>query len=141
MKNMKISVLIPDGWMAFSKSDFFEEYPDEPGDPSGLMIYKDAKDDWDQFAKPGLTIEYYTPDISLVVLKDYYNAVKDLEDMTIGGCKWQGFTATSMEKPMAVVWTTEPNQIMVTCWLQADEGSISVDDADVQAILASITVK
>lgn len=114
MKNMKISVLIPDGWMAFSKSDFFEEYPDEPGDLSGLMIYKDAKDDWDQFTKPGLTI---------------------------GGCKWQGFTATSMEKPMAVVWTTEPNQIMVTCWLQADEGFISVDDADVQAILASITVK
>lgn len=136
-----ISVLIPDGWMAFPKSDFFEEYPDEPGDPSGLMIYKDAKDDWDQFTKPGLTIEYYTPDISLVVLKDYYNDVKDLEDMTIGGCKWQGFTATSMEKPVAVVWTTEPNQIMVTCWLQADEGSISVDDADVQAILASITVK
>ncbi len=136
-----MSVLIPDGWMAFPKSDIFEEYPDEPGNPSGLLIYKGAKEEWDQFTKPGLTINYYTPDTTLVILKDYYDDVKDLKDMTIGGRTWQGFTATSLDTPVAVVWTTEPDQIEVNCWLQTDEGSISVDDADVQAILASITIK
>ena len=38
-----ISVLVPEGWMAFPSADIFDEYPDEPGDPHGVRIHKCEK--------------------------------------------------------------------------------------------------
>lgn len=136
-----LSVLVPEGWMAFPKADVFEDYPDEPGDPSGLLIYKDAKDDFDIFTKPGITIDYYTPDKTMVSPKSYYADAKDLEPITTGEYTWEGFTATSLDKPLAVLSMTEPYQIQVSVWTEMDDGKISLEDADLQAILASIKIK
>ena len=42
---------------------------------------------------------------------------------------------------MAILWNGEAgaDQYQVTLWLEADEGSISVEDADVLAILEGIS--
>ena len=51
--------------MAFHKADFFEEYPDEPGDPHGLRIHKGAKEELDQLSTPGIQVDYYPEDTEL----------------------------------------------------------------------------
>ena len=136
-----LSVLVPEGWMAFPKADIFEEYPDEPGDPSGLLIYKGAQDDLDAFTKPGITIDYYPPEKTMVSPKSYYDDAKDLDPITTGEYTWEGFTATSLDKPLTVLSVTEPYQIQVSVWTDVDDGHISLEDADLQAILASLKIK
>lgn len=135
-----MSVLVPDGWMVFPKADIFEEYPDEPGNPNGMQIYKGAEDEIDAFTKPGLTIDYYNSDTTMVSPKSYYSDAEDITPFTTGDYTWEGFTATSLDKPLTVLISNDP-QIQVSVWTDNDDGTISVDDADVQAILSSITIK
>lgn len=64
----------------------------------------------------------------------------DLEPVTIGDYTWNGFTGKSIGTPIAVLWTGEEgeDQIQLTICLKNGD-KISLEDADVQAIIASIT--
>lgn len=134
-----VSALVPQGWKAFPVSDLFEEY-DGDNDPTAVQICKGGESEWDIFTKPYLQINYY-PDNSLYVSKDFYDDAADLEPMQLGGRTWNGFTATSMDYPMAILWTEGDVQIQVTVNLGTTDGTITINDADVQAIIASIQVK
>ena len=135
-----ISVLVPEGWMAFPSADIFDEYPDEPGDPHGVRIHKGAKNEWSQFTTPGIQIEYTPADKQLMVLKDFYEDAEDLEPLTTGDYTWQGFSATSLSTKLLVLWVTEPYQIQISIFPEMGKKPITLQDADVQAILMSIKV-
>ena len=59
--------------------------------------------------------------------------------MTIGDRTWNGFTGSSLDVPMAVLWTEgAEHSYQLNIVLESSEGSITLDDADFQAIVASI---
>ena len=137
------SVLVPKGWMAFNASDFFKDYADLGYDPYGVSVYKGAKTEWDQLTCPGMQINYYHPDKTLwEPSSDYYEDVVDLGTVKIGSWTWKGFTGTSSGYPIAQLWTgdNDGDQFMISIWTEMDKGKISLDDADVKAIIESIKV-
>lgn len=132
-----LSALVPDGWKAFPASDLFDEY-DGDYDPNGLSIYKGAEDEFDVLIKPGMQITYYDGSM-MEPSKDFYDDAEDLEPFELGGYTWQGFTCTSLDYPIAVLWAEDGNdQFSVNVWLENEGEQISLEDADVQAIIESI---
>ncbi len=139
-----VSVLVPDGWMAVPTSDIFDEY-DGDYDPYRVSIYKGADSEWDAFTCPGVNIVSYKPTttVGFESTKAFYDDVQDLEPMTFGNYTYEGFSAVSMDVPITTLLTTgndDGAQVQVTLWTEMDEGTISLDDPDVQAILESIAV-
>ena len=136
-----ISALVPDGWMGFHGVDYFEEY-EEGYNPNVIQIAKGAESEWDVLFTPYIMINYYAPDNPMMEpMKELYEDVSDLEPVTIGDYTWNGFTGTSIDTPIAVLWTGEQGsgQILVTLCLENGD-KISLKDADVQAIIASIQI-
>ena len=136
-----MSATVPDGWMAFPGADFFQNYPDEPGDPHVIRMHKGATTDWDQFTTPGLQMNYMESDRLMTVPKDVYHDVKDLDPIVIGDTVWQGFSAVSADVPLIVLWTTKPHQIQIVIWPNMEKGTVSLEEADVQMIIRSIKIK
>ena len=136
-----ISALVPDGWMGFHGVDFFDEY-EEGYDPNVIQIYKGAKSEWDQFSTPYVMISYYGPDNPMFEpSKDFYEEGADLEPVTLGDYTWKGFTAKSLDTPIAILWTGEEGEGQIQLMICLENGDkISLDDADVQAIIASINI-
>ena len=121
-----VSALVPNGWKAFPVSDMFDEY--------------DGENEFDLFTKPYVQINYY-PDTSMYVSSDWYDDVVDLEAKQIGNYTWNGFTCNNMGYPTAVLYTDGDVQIQITMILENEGNKIALEDADVQAIIASIQVK
>lgn len=94
------------------------------------------------FSRPGMDITYY-PDymMSADELRDFYENVVDIEPFTTGPYTWTGYTCESLGTKCAVIDTTSPFQISVNFTLESSKGKISLEDADVLAILGSIEVK
>ncbi len=135
-----ISALVPDGWMGFHGTDYFDEH-EEGYDPNVIQIVKGAKSEWDLLTKPYIMIGYYDADNAMMTpTKDIYDESVDLEPVTIGNYTWNGFTGKSIGTPIAVLWTGEEgeDQIQLTICLENGD-KISLEDADVQAIIASVT--
>ena len=112
-----ISALVPDGWMGFHGMDYFDEYEE------GMMTY-------------------FSPDNPMYEpSKDYYEEGADLEPITLGSYTWKGFTAKSLDTPIAILWTGEEGEGQIQLMICLENGDkISLDDADVQAIIASINI-
>lgn len=136
-----VSALVPDGWMGFHGVDFLDEY-EEGYDPNVIQIYKGAKSELDQFSTPYVMISYYGPDNpTFEPSKDFYEEGADLEPVTLGDYTWKGFTAKSLDTPIAILWTGEEGSDQIQVMICLENGDkISLEDADVQAILASINV-
>lgn len=135
----EFSVLVPDGWLAFPVSDMFDDYEGEY-DPTAVQICKGAESEFDLFTHPYLQINYY-PDNTMTVSKDWYDNVEDIEPMELGSYTWNGFTCTSLDYKTAVLYTEGDVQIQITCTLENGDYKFSIDDVDVQALLASIEIK
>lgn len=133
------SALVPEGWKAFPVEDIFA---DEEGaiSPNSLSVCKGGETDWDLFSKPYLDIDYYGENSKLTPpAKDWYDDAEDIASFTAGNFTWEGFSATSYEMPMIILWGINGDvEYQVTIWFNG--GSISQTDADVQAILASLTL-
>ncbi len=135
-----VSALVPEGWKAFGIADIWAE---EEGalDPNSVQIAKGATEDYELYSKPSVLINYYDAETDMMVIdKELYDEGKDLEPQEIGGRTWNGFTAKSLDTPMTVLWTGEAgsDQFQVTVWTDMGDGTITLEDADVQAIIASV---
>lgn len=136
-----ISVTVPEGWRAFPGADIFHEYPGEPGNPHMVRIHKGAADEWDQLTTPGVQINYTEDGSRMVVPKDVYREVNDLDPTVIGDTVWQGFSAVSAGVPLIILWMTRPYRIQICLWPEMEKGSVSLEDADVKTIIGSIRIK
>ena len=139
------TVLIPEGWLAVPVSDMWTDDPDDT-DPSALQIIKGGESEWDLFTKPYIQINHYGPDTEMMEpWKDLYDGAEDLADFTTGSLTWKGFSAKDLlGNDMIVLWTAGDaagNQYTLNIVPKTDAGEISLQDADVLALLGSLSGK
>lgn len=132
-----VSALVPNGWTAYPVTDLFDEYEGDY-DPTAVQIVKGAESEFDVFSKPYIQINYYGEETQMISSKDFYDDAKDIEPMQIGNYSWNGFTTDNSGYPTAILWTEGDVLIQLMIILENND-KISLDDADVQAIIASIT--
>ncbi len=139
----KLSVLVPDGWMAFMGPDIFNEYDGE-SNPTVIQMGKGIEESLGLLQKPAIYIYFNadTPAGDPEVSKPFYENVEDVESFDAAGFTWIGFTGESIGYPSAVLSSqaNETDSFNVTMTLENGGDSISIDDADVQAILDSIKI-
>ena len=140
-----MSVTVPKGWKAFP---FYKNGNVDDVVQTEIGIHKGAKEGYDMARTPGMTV-YFRPNQSKTSFgKTYYEDVVDLEPFTTGDLRWEGFTG-KMQKgysgdksPIAALWTSVGNDMFQAfVWLELEGGKITLNDADVKAILASIVKK
>jgi len=136
-----VSVVVPSGWKAFAVADVFAE-EDDATDPNAIQIGKGAESEWDLFTKPYIQINYYGPETTMMEPdKEWYDGATDLEPIKAGDYTWKGFSGSSFDMPIVMLWTSDgDHQFQASMWVEMENGKISVEDADVQAILASVKV-
>lgn len=134
-----VSAFVPEGWKAFPVPDVFADEPNTM-DPNALRICKGGKTDADIFTKPYVQINYYGEDTTLAIpSKDFYDNAVDLAPVTYGDLTWNGFTADSMGTPIAILWAENGDiQYQLSFFLGTSEETISLEDADVKAIIESV---
>lgn len=137
------TVLVPEGWKAFPVVDIWSE--ENANDPDQLNIVKGGQTDFDLLSKPYIQIVHYGPETDLLTpSKDFYDMAADVASFTTGTLTWQGFSAEGMlGSSLILLWTGEAgaHQYQINVYDKTDAGQITLTDADVQAILASITAK
>jgi len=129
--------LAPEGWTGLPQKDIIAD--DGGMDPDVLNICKGGETVDDLLSKPFVRIDYYGPGTEMRGgLKDWYSDTEDLAPIQCGPYTWEGFTTTDYGL-MAVLTTQDgEHQYQASIYLETDEGSISLEDEDVQAILASV---
>ena len=136
-----VKALAPKGWKAFPANDIFAE-DENATDPDVITICKGAKDSFDMLIKPLVRIDYYGPDTELwgglEGLKEWYTDVQDLEPIVCDNYTWNGFTTTDYGLMAILVAVDGDTEIQASVYLETDGGNISLEDADVLAILNSI---
>lgn len=135
-----VSVLVPDGWKAFPVSDMWSDDPDAT-DPDQVNVVKGGETDFDLLSKPYIQIVHYEPGSMMTPSKDFYDTAEDVAPITTGDLTWEGFQAEGMlGDTFILLWTTnaDGHQFQINVFNETNEGTITLDDADVQAILASI---
>lgn len=145
----ELRALVPDGWAAFPIPDVFADEPDAVK-TSCFHIIKDGASDRDIHAKPYIRLECLE---SGVQIADPDPALdKNLEDvgpLDLGGHSWSGYVCEDCfggyGKPvigkMAVLYTEDGNTLyeaVIRLEFNGQKGKISLEDRDVQAILASV---
>lgn len=134
-----VSALLPDGWKVYPVWDLWAEKENTP-DKDKLKFNKFAKSEDDQHVTPGLEIRYYGMNSTFIEPgKDRFDEAKDWGPVDIGGRIWKGITGISWESPQALIWTKDgDDEFLVAILLEYGGKKISLQDADVRAILASI---
>ena len=135
--NGLISVFVPDGWW------YHEEMLNGEPNPGKVVIYKGAKNEYDLINCAGMHITHLaTRDPYVPMKSSSYSDVKDLEPMTLANGVWEGFSGERSGAPYIILWDSENVDFQVALQLKAAVGdaAISLDDADVQAIITSIVL-
>jgi len=136
-----ISAVVPEGWMAFPFYSGGEE------SPNTFSVHKGALSAMDMRSTPGVQIQLFPggSGFGSNTQKDIYEDVMDLAPLTLGSYTWEGFSGLTKNSageyalPFSILWTDAgSDKIQVTVWLDMDGNTITLLDADVQGILASI---
>lgn len=137
-----ITVAVPEGWMAFNNTDIHAE---ESGTLSkrSVNIAKGATSEMEIFIKPYIKIDYHGSDIQMIKPdKSFYDNAVDLTPIKLGSHTWSGFSCESIGYPLVILWAEEgDDQYQVTINCGQGDDAISLEDAEVQRIITSITVK
>ena len=135
-----VSVLVPNGWKAFTVADIWSDDPNATN-PNSVNIVKGGETEIDLLSKPYVNVTYYSPDTYMVApTKSMYDDAADIDDVTIGSYTWHGFTCSSFGYKYYMLWTGEQgsDQFQVNVLYESTGGSFDFNDADVQAIIASV---
>lgn len=130
--------LVPEGWKAFPITDVFSD--ENAADATCFNIIKGGTSDLDLFSKPYVRLDYYGPDTMMMKpSSEYYENVQEIAPLQLGSHIWNGFVGEDAYGKSAILWLEEGDiQYQAIIWLEVDNTVISLDDEDVQAILASV---
>ncbi|MBR6791421.1 MAG: hypothetical protein IKM31_11215 [Oscillospiraceae bacterium] len=133
-----VQALVPDGWKAFPQSDAFTDDPDDT-DPDVISVCKGGETDLDLLTKPSVRIDYYGSGTEMMGgLEDWYDQVESLDPIRLGPYTWEGFITTDYGRTAILCAEDGEHQYQASVYLDVEGQTISLDDPDVQAILASV---
>ena len=145
----ELRALVPDGWAAFPIPDVFADEPDAVK-TSCFHIIKGGVSDRDIHAKPYIRLEYLEPGVQSTDPDPALEKnVEDVGPLNLGGYSWNGYVFEDCfggyGKPvigkMAVLWTEAGStryEAVIRLEFNGQKEKISLEDDDVQAILASV---
>lgn len=145
----ELRALVPDGWAAFPIPDVFADEPDTVK-TSCFHIIKDGTSERDIHAKPYIRLECLEPDAQIADPDPALDKnVEDVGPLNLGGYSWSGYVCEDCFggywKPvigkMAVLWTEAGStryKAVIRLEFNGQKEKISLEDDDVQAILASV---
>lgn len=136
-----VSALKPDGWMAVPTMDMWSDDPNAT-DPDQFTLVKDGKSEFDVLSKPNIQVIHYEPESMMVPSKDLYEGAQDLAPITAGSLTWEGFSGKDfMGNSLIILWSTNAagHQFQLNIFNETDAGKFLLTDADVMAILESVT--
>ena len=128
-------VMVPEGWSCFYGTDSSGETT-----PKKVHVYKAAMTPVDIFTHAGITVCYYGPKEYYLSPKHFYDDVRDMEPLTLGAFTWNGYTCTSCGYPYTMLEARQDGcvfQVMIL--MENGEHKLAFSDADVQAVLGSLT--
>lgn len=136
-----VSALTPEGWLAVPTADMWS---DEEGatDPDQFTLVKGGESEFDTLTKPSIQVVHYEPESMMVPSKDLYEGAVEVAPITAGDLTWEGFSAKDfLDNPMTILWTTnaDGHQFQLNLFTETAQGKYALTDADVLAILASVT--
>lgn len=136
-----ISALCPDGWKSYDVTDYFSD--DDAVDLTRLEFHRGAETEDDKFFKAGVNIDYFDKNSYFSEPKpsDYgAENFEILEDKEFSGRTWQGFI--DLDTSSTYIWTKEADYYLsAVIYIASDEDSISIEDPEVEAIIASIGIQ
>ena len=122
-------VAVPDGWKAFKVNDRI------------IQLCKGGVLSGDILRLPYIQMNFSGDAYMLPPSKDGYYNVTDIPPRVLGSHVWHGFECDSMGFHVAMLWTGEgKRQFQVSANLETPSCKISITDADVLEILASVSV-
>ena len=134
-----LSVAVPaSGWGHM----VFESAISDP-DPYGVKVFLDTGDDYDSLFSLGLSISVFQGGqmFEMNIKKSDFKGVKDLPQVSLGNYTWNGYTGDYYDVPTTLLWTEDGSDIIsVQIGLKNSKQELSLDDADVKAIISSITL-
>ena len=142
----QFQVLVPEPWRVFPITDPFAE--GRPVKTDCVFLRKGGQSDWHVFEKPYIRIECYRLDEQIdtqIPEEDLRHNAGPLPPMELGELIWTGYTADSYQGRarigrFSVLWAEdEVYRYQVLVWFESGGESISLEDRDLQAILASVT--
>lgn len=112
-----------------------------------VFLRKGGESDWKVTEKPYIRIDCYgAGEIDLQIPEeDLQHDPEEVAPMELGTLIWSGYTADSYQGKanigrFAVLWAEDEEQIyQAFVWFESGGESISLEDRDLQAILASVT--
>lgn len=130
----EFKVTVPGGWKEFPLTDI----SGEGNDPNSIDIYKGDS----MFGGfPYIRIDYYGPSTTMMALMpELYENVEEIAEFELGGYTWSGFKCTSFDMPLINLQTAAgDHEFQLALWYEQDNGTISLEDADVKALIESLT--
>ncbi len=133
------SLLIPDGWL----ENPFYVVGDTSQTPmnSIVSVYKGAPSQESIYSYPGVTVKILkTGSTPITPNKSMYSNPLDIKPITINGVEWIGFISDNGGYPFIEI-VAECGEFSYIVMIGTDRinGKISINDKEVQAIIASIT--
>ena len=132
----RLSVPVPSGWGAFLA---------DAADDTSVTLVKGGSSMMDLIFNPAISV-MYTPLGTLVLdSRDIQESSEDIEPFSLGGYDWTGYSYSSYGLS-GIRINTEGNFGTITVSISprgmaGGDETISLEDADVQAILSGITVQ
>lgn len=131
----EFTVQVPEGWFVAEVYNILEEPIS-----SRLRLAKGEGDEMEYGSFPHLEITFFSPEFYLEHEDpEAYEDVEMIDACTFGDKTFSGFSGKSNGQKMVHLWcNAETTQFTVTVWINGELDSVSIQDADVQAIIASL---
>ena len=138
-KTEMLSVSVPKGWKAFP----YYNMGSKKAMPGQVGIFKGATKRIDLMSTPSIIINLHDDKDMSLPPKSSFTDIEDIQTFELGNYEWLGFKGTnSANFRMATLKGTGENHcFLLTILFKMGGKTISMDDADVQAIIKSIKVK
>ena len=136
-----IKALCPDGWKSFSVPDLKAAGPDVVS-KNALRFVKNGKEKEDLLTNAFIEIEYYSSenDIKEIEAEKWYDNLVKIDSLVTGEHEWKGYSGITMGTSFVYLETQNSGDAYTIMLFTHDgsENSVSLYDAEVQAILKSI---
>ncbi|HZK43064.1 MAG TPA: hypothetical protein VFC73_02135 [Syntrophomonadaceae bacterium] len=142
----EVSALCPEGWVNVPVEDFVrtQQEGETVFDPTRLQFDKISKSQENEFLTLGAWIYYYPKETNTedLFVNSFSLKSEAWGPKEIGGRTWEGFVGLDLGERNATIWTEDDDaKFYVRVVLEVGKETISLEDADMQAILASIKAK